>query len=357
MSHRTNLVKHKRYPRARSTISRIKTPGLVDLHFHGAFGIDVMTASAEELDHLSKIAWQKGIAGFCPTTLSSAPEILASRVEVLGKWIRQKRFPGARPLGIHLEGPFIHPMACGAHPPQTIRPFNWQELENLWSLSQETLKILTMAPEILSPEDLKKLCKWTQSRKITLSLGHSQATEAEATQAFEAGFRNVTHSWNAMRFHHREAGVMGAALGKKSIFLELILDQVHVSPTLIRWTRDLHPSQQICFISDCLPPAGNSDSNWYSFGSLQVRKENGASRLAQGSLAGGGLVLTDSYIQWLESETKHHRASALKLFKKTIQNTIQVPLQALKLSPTLISGRQIIWEFHSSGKILAIPVD
>lgn len=226
----------------------IQTLGLIDLHFHGAFGIDLMTAPEEDLNQLSLKLWQNGIAAFCPTTLSEKPGPLLTTVRRLGHWIRsfdgfygpgpQKKTPGAIPLGIHLEGPFIHPKSCGAHPPQTIRPLSIQELESLWEASQQTLKIITLAPELISSANLTRVIRWAKAKKIHLSLGHSQATTEEARLAFQKGIQGVTHAWNALPFHHRSPGPLGAAIGNPEIFLELILDQIHVDPVLIRWTQN-----------------------------------------------------------------------------------------------------------------------
>lgn len=162
------------------------TIGLVDIHFHGAFGIDLMSASPPELNHLSELLWKQGVAGFCPTTVSAPRKVLLDAVERLGRWIREKSAissslkmeispnsilssrndksikTGAVPLGIHLEGPFLSSGACGAHPPSAIRKFTWEELQELWTASHETLKIITLAPETLSHKELQKLGQWSR---------------------------------------------------------------------------------------------------------------------------------------------------------------------------------------------------
>ncbi len=230
MCYRKKVSHHPKRVKIKDLIPR-KTLGAIDIHFHGAFGIDLMSATAPELDFLSHQLWAHGIAGFCPTTLSAPFEILSDTVHRLGKWIRKGKFPGAKPIGIHLEGPFIHPTLCGAHPQKEIRAFDWKELLQLWTASQETLKMITIAPETLSTAQSIRLSQWAEEKKIHLSIGHSQATEKQAELAFQTGFKGVTHAWNALPFHHRNPGVMGAALGKKEIYLELILDQIHVSAT------------------------------------------------------------------------------------------------------------------------------
>jgi len=335
----------------------------VDLHFHGAFGIDLMTADQKALDRLSAQLWDAGISGFCATTLSTTKVELESAVRRLGSWIKAGSFPGAWPLGIHLEGPFIHPGACGAHPPGSIRPFSKAELLSLISASQDTIRLLTIAPEQLSAGSLTELREIAHKHQITLSLGHSRATEAQAKAAFDQGFTSLTHAWNALPFHHREPGPLGAALGRSDVFIELILDQIHVSPTVIRWTRALHPSNRTCLISDCVPAGGLSTpaGRPYRFGPLMVERHEGASRLPDGALAGGGLLLTESYAQWLLSESAATGLSAEQLFKESLTSLTDSPLAALKLPHSTLRSlrklRQVDWQLDPQGRLCVIPVD
>lgn len=349
-------------PRRKTAVKDISkrvatTPGGIDLHFHGAFGIDLMTAPPEAMTELSERLWQSGLSGFCPTTLSAGAEDLAQTVGRIGPWVRKKwdqksssrSSKEALPLGIHLEGPFIHPNSRGAHPAEVIRPVGLSELETLWELSENTLKILTIAPENVS--DLKGLTAWCRKRKIILSLGHSRATEEQATHAFDLGFSGVTHAWNALPFHHRAPGPLGAALGRKNVHIELIIDQVHVAPTLLRWTRKLHGKEPLCFVSDCVPAAamalpnetGDETGPWASFGSLKVRQQGGACRLADGSLAGGGFLLPQMIAKYLEMEAKLTGQPLTRLFKEQARHWSKDPVRALQLPAALqkraISGR------------------
>ncbi|MCM2321685.1 MAG: amidohydrolase family protein [Oligoflexia bacterium] len=321
--------------------------GLVDLHFHGAFGIDLMTASESELERLAEQLGAHGIAAFCPTTLSDTPARLHTAVSRLGRWIsgratQAKRSPAALPLGIHLEGPFLHPEACGAHPPSTIRTLTLTELDSLWKASQGTLKILTVAPETLAPALLRKLVAWCRRRRIILSLGHSRATEAQAQAAFEAGFTGVTHAWNALAFHHRSAGPLGAALGRKDVYVELIPDLAHVSATLIRWTRRLHEGCPVCFVSDAVPATG-THGEWQPFGPLKVRFEKNASRLPDGALAGGGLLLSESFGRWVLREATETGRPASEILKEALPCVTSAPLRALGLKASLLGARRVRW--------------
>lgn len=324
-----------------------RSPGLVDLHFHGAFGIDLMTATHNELNVLSEKLWEHGVAAFCPTILSASPKNLKETIDRIGTWVRSMhgRSSSARalPLGIHLEGPFINPKSRGAHPAGVLRPLTFAELEELWRVSQHTLKILTLAPETLELP-AKKLANWAETRKILLSLGHSQATQAQAHEAFrQGGFRSVTHAWNALSFHHRNPGSLGAALGNPKVFLELIPDLVHVDPTVIRWTRKLHGSGNICFVSDCVPAAHTSRHSWHPFGSLKIAFQDGACRLKDGTVAGGGLLLSEAYALWLRNESKQTLAPMARIFKESIGSVTEVPLRMLKIPSSRLRGRTIYW--------------
>ena len=323
-----------------------------------------MTAAPRQLDELARRLYQSGIAAFCPTTLSVGPEALAQTVTRLGAWIKKTSTSpdpeSALPIGIHLEGPFIHRGSCGAHPPSALRKLTMKELERLWKLSQGTLKILTVAPETLSPSQIKLLVSWCRKRQILLSLGHSRATEEQANVAFKAGFSGVTHAWNALSFHHRSPGPLGAAIGRDGVYLELIIDQVHVSPTLIRWTRRLHGDQPLCFVSDCVPAAATaSDSRagpWHRFGPLKTRQEKGACRLPDGLLAGGGVLLPEAICRWIETESKETGLTPVQLLRDAHRHWFRDPLQALRLNRFIknhASRLQIQW-FSQKGRLVAV---
>lgn len=346
--------------------SGLTSAGMVDIHFHGAYGIDLMRAQEPELDHLSALLWADGIAAFCPTTLSASSGDLLQAVETLGAWVRKlqtewhpdpARDPRAYPLGLHLEGPFINSGACGAHPAEVIRPLQFRELNALWDASHKTIKILTIAPETLSTADLKRLVKWASKRRVVLSLGHSRASQEEASAAIDLGFSGVTHAWNALpAFHHRDPGPLGACIGNPKAYLELIIDQVHVSQKVLRWTVELHTAQKgkICFVSDCAPAAATRPSGeheWVSFGPVKCRFENGASRLPGGGLAGGGLLLSEAYARWVGTEAGETGKSIKTTLLNSIEYVSDSPLKALGFAPRRFAKRRIQWSISSKGAI------
>ncbi|MGK5081748.1 hypothetical protein WDW37_00460 [Bdellovibrionota bacterium FG-1] len=304
----------------------------MDIHFHGAFGTDLMTAGAIDLRNLSVRLAQSGIAAFCATTLSAPLSELRPAVRRLGAWIIAARpEQGALPLGIHLEGPYINPDARGAHSLRAIRPLQIKELDALWEDSQHTLKIITLAPEQLSITALKAVRQWTKKRQIILSIGHSQATFDQAKTAFDAGVCGVTHAWNALSFHHRDTGTLGAALGRPDVTVELILDQVHVAAPILRWTQAIHGNSGICYVSDCVNATGTRPGSWHPFGNHKIQLKNGACRTSDGLIAGGGLLLSDAFAHWIETQMIHTGRSGWQLVQAEIPSLTTIPLKYLGL--------------------------
>jgi N-acetylglucosamine-6-phosphate deacetylase len=338
----------------RKTAVKIKSVGAVDIHFHGAFGIDLMSATPQDLDLLARRLKAQGVAAFCPTTLSVAWPKLLEAVRRLGQWTAaRKKDPdplAALPLGIHLEGPYISPGACGAHPPEGIRKLKLEELDQLWTESAHQLKILTVAPELIPSHELRKLVAWARKRRVTLSAGHSRATQSQAKSAFDLGFSSLTHAWNAVGFHQRTPGVMGAALGRKDVHLELILDQVHVSPAVMRWTQAIH-GPAVCFVSDCVPAGATQDGASYPFGHLRVRLKDGACRLPGGALAGGGQLLPQAFKKWVRNEAAHSGISVARILKRDLPSLHAMPLRSIGLRAERLNLGKVEWEITPSGAV------
>jgi N-acetylglucosamine-6-phosphate deacetylase len=295
-----NRVKDKATPLLRrisvsKAESRWRAPGAIDLHFHGAFGIDLMTADATQLDRLSEQLFRKGISAFLPTTISAGMSETEAALVRLGQWIHSHHDVGPRsgaafPLGIHLEGPFISKGCCGAHPEKHLIPPSLKLLQRWQRLSQRTIAKITLAPETAPWSEIRSILRWAAREQICISLGHSRSDAALARKAFNSGATAITHAWNAMPFHHRSPGILGEALGRKGVSVEVIPDNVHVSDALVDWTVRLHP-QGVCFVSDAVPAAHRRD--WSTFGPIRVRIKDGAGRTKDGSLAGGGLSLLE----------------------------------------------------------------
>lgn len=339
-------------------------PRWVDLHFHGVWGFDfhspALTADSFTL-FCQRLANDEGAAAFCPTTVTAPWTELLEALGRIGsatraQWERLKFDPHAkqwkRPaptkgaqavpealsLGIHLEGPFLAAPACGAHPPAALLPLTLDRLDAIWEASLQTIVRITFAPEAvdagLQPQ---VLLDWARKRRVTLSIGHTQVGEARAREWFDLGVQGVTHAWNALSFHHRAPGVLGAALGRRDVTVEVIGDQLHVAPSVALWVRTLQGPARTALVSDCTPAAHTPHGTVHSMGPLlHVTRslQDGASHLVDpskplqgGGLAGGALLLSDQWDLWSKSHPDVDWSESMS----------RAPLVALGLAPAVIT--------------------
>ena len=247
-------------------------PGLIDLHFHGAMGVDALDGNLEPL-----CRWQaeRGITGFLPT-LSTAPMEQMARVASA-----PKPKNGAEILGFHLEGPFLAPAKKGA------QNGDWIRLPDLAALSQvPDVKMLTLAPELPGAMELIQNCD------CVVSLGHTACDYETAVAAIEAGANCLTHTFNAMPpMLHRDPGPIGAAV-EKGIYAQLICDGFHVHRAAVLAAYRMFGPEKLVLISDCIAPAGLPEGKAVS-GGLTVEIRNGELRLEDGTIAGSCASLWD----------------------------------------------------------------
>lgn len=270
-------------------------PGFVDIHIHGGFGIDFMSASAAQMLELAEKLGEKGYEAFLPTTVSASAKDVAHALENLPE---DDRMPG-----FHLEGPFISPSFPGAQPKESIIPpppategKGDDKGQSQWTdiLNDPRLTVVTMAPEL--PGALA-LAKSFQERTVRLSMGHTNATFDEAKKGFESGFRHATHTFNAMRgFHHREAGALGYALAEDAMWTELIYDRKHVSKEAAALLFKLKPREKIIAVSDGTMASGMPEGSTFDMWGRKVRMCDGAVYLdGTRTLAGSAITLLDAF--------------------------------------------------------------
>src|SRR5947209_8673354 len=199
----------------------ILTAGLLDIHFHGAAGHDVMEASPEALETVSTYLGRAGVSQFLPTTVTASLDTTLRSLDSMATFIEKEPSAGAaKALGIHIEGPFLTHAKRGMHPAEFLLPPTPELLDRFWDASRGNLRLMTIAPE--QPGAIE-----TISRAVTLgircSMGHSAATKAEALAGIRAGVTTATHTFNAMRaLDHREPGILGVTLDRDDIYADLI---------------------------------------------------------------------------------------------------------------------------------------
>lgn len=262
------------------------SPGLIDVHLHGALGKEVMDGEVESLRQMASHQAACGVTGFFPTTLTSSLEAMTAAIEAV-KEAKKENLP-SEILGIHLEGPFISQKRKGAQDPKYIREINEQELERLAESLNGLKTLITIAPE--AGRNLDYIKKMTELGWV-VSIGHSDATYDEARKAIEAGSNHATHLFNAWReFHHREPGGIGAVLDSDQVFVELIADGIHVHPCFIRLAVFRKGKDRVCLITDSLKETGLPDGT-YAWGGLEVVLKGNEIRLMDSGVLAGSVLL------------------------------------------------------------------
>lgn len=227
-------------------------PGLIDTHTHGAFGVDFFSGKPlkKALDQLAK----RGVTGILPTVSTRRKEDFLFAVDFLG------RETDDRILGIHTEGPFLNPVRKGAMMEMYMTPPDLGYFRELYAASRGKIRLATVAPELDGVRAFAELCS---DLGVHLSMGHTDATYAEAARAADWGICRVTHAYNAMRpLHHREPGVLGFAFDDDRIMCELICDFGHVSPQMVRLALKAKGYRNLTVISDNSSWCGYSDGDY-----------------------------------------------------------------------------------------------
>ena len=284
--------------------------GGVDLQINGGLGLAftdverrhvVETQHVASLQEIGQFLWRQGVDAFLPTLVTTSVEKIQRSLSIFADFAasQPQEQPTARILGVHLEGPFLNPQKRGAHPAEYLLPLTIDNVKRALGDYAHVVKVMTLAPEL----DLTgEVIAYLRSLGITVSLGHSLATAAQAEEAFKLGASMVTHAFNAMPgLHHREPGLLGAALVHPNVYCGMIADGQHLCPTMIQLLlRAGCYEKGIFLVSDALAPIGLPDGV-YPWDSRQIEVKNGTARLPDGTLAGTTLPLlvgVQNLVQW-----------------------------------------------------------
>ena len=277
--------------------AHIVTPGFIEPHIHGCGGVDVMEATYDSLNVVSRIVARHGTTSFLATTVSAPTPILTHVVERLGTLVA-KPLDGAQLLGIHLEGPFINETNRGTHQAANLcRPDS--DLLKTWiTASRSTIRLITIAPELDPGFTIAMLAA---QHGIRVAMGHSNASWEVASEAAGHGVCYAVHTFNAMRpFAHREPGIVGAVLTDDRIFAEIIADGIHVHPAAVRLLARAKSRDRILLVTDAISATDMPDGE-YVLGPNRVTVAHGVCRDPEGRLAGSTLtqeLAVKNYCDW-----------------------------------------------------------
>jgi N-acetylglucosamine-6-phosphate deacetylase len=270
------------------------TPTFFDVHAHGAAGHDVMEATPEAMHAVNSFLASRGVGHYLATTVTAPIEKTLRSLEGIANAIEDHSATSeARPIGIHLEGPFISHAKRGVHPPADILPPSISLLDRFQQAARGHIRLITVAPEIPGATEM---IAHAVANGIRVSIGHTNATASEAQEGIDAGATSATHIYNAMRaLDHREPGVLGKVLDSEALYAELICDGIHVAPELVRLWLKAKGEDRCILVTDSMSAAGMPDGI-YTLGTLKVKVADGralaADDLAEGKSTLAGSILT-----------------------------------------------------------------
>ena len=261
-------------------------PGFVDVHIHGFAGHDTMEGTLEAISSMAEKLASTGTTAFLPTTTGAPVETLKPIMQLSNSFAQVK---GAKPLALHLEGPFISKKVPGAMDPNLFRQANRDDIMEL--LSEGKALMVTMAPEIEGHLDMIELFA---GYGVSVSLGHTSTDYETAAKAYAKGATSITHYFNAMSpFQHRQPGLIGAGL-LYPFYLQFIADGVHTHiatmKIMCKYVKD-----RLVLITDATMAAGLGKPGTYTLGNRKIIVDETSARLENGTLAGSVLTMDKGF--------------------------------------------------------------
>jgi N-acetylglucosamine-6-phosphate deacetylase len=301
----------------------ILAPGFIDIHVHGGAGHDVMEPGDDALARMERHFTRHGVTSYCPTTVTAPLDVTFAALDRLAVAHEKPRDSDrAKPIGLHLEGPFLSHAKRGVHPAENLVAPSIALFERLWQAAAGKVSLMTVAPELPGAVEM---IKDATARGVSISLGHSNGTLAEAEAGIAAGGRHATHTFNAMRpLDHREPGVLGVVLADDRLSADLIADGLHVHPEMVSlFLRAKGPAGAV-LITDALSATGMGDGR-FRLGNFEIEVKGDRCE-HNGTLAGSVLTL-DRAVR-----------NVMQFAKWTLQEAVRLAT----LNPARVLGRNDI---------------
>ena len=264
----------------------ILAPGFIDVQVNGGGGALLNEApSVETVVRIARSHRRHGTTGLLPTVITDAASVLDGAIVA----VKAARENEPAVLGIHIEGPFLDVERKGAHAARFIREMTMADVEHVADADCGAV-ILTLAPNKVKPELVAELAR----RGVLVSLGHAEASVAEAQAALKAGATAFTHLYNAMsQLTGRDPGMVGAALTDDASFIGLIADGFHVHDVAMKVAIGVAGPRRIMLVSDAMSPAAGGPDTFELQGRT-VRRRDGRLTLEDGGLAGSNLTMDEA---------------------------------------------------------------
>ncbi len=268
-------------------------PGFVDVHIHGAVGVDVNEADADGLLQIAGYLAKNGVTSWVPTLVPDSDANYERSIREIGCLMgMQVDEPVAQAVGVHYEGVFASEKMCGALRPEFFKVANRQlAKDSRLPRLEKGVHMTTLAPEI---DGGIELIKALVADGWVVSIGHTRADAGTLDRAFAVGARHMTHFFNAMTgIHHRDLGVAGWGLGNKDVTFDIIADGIHVHPQMLRVACRSKSPDNVTLISDSVAPTGLGDGEYELWGET-IKVTDGRTQNERGSIAGSVISLFDA---------------------------------------------------------------
>ncbi len=273
---------------------RALIPGFVDQHCHGGGGNTLITTDAAETFRAAELHLQHGTTSIMGSLVTGTREALIDQIRTLSPLVDQDVL-----MGIHLEGPWLSKLHCGAHAVDQLRPPESSEVGELLAVGGGRIKMVTIAPEL--PGAIQAIHQIVRADAVA-AIGHTDADYEIAKTAIEAGATVATHLSNAMRpLHHRDPGAIGALMEDPRVTVELIADGVHVHPAVLRLVYNEAGINRVALVTDAMGAAGAPDGR-YLLGELEVDVVDGIARLVEGGAIAGSTLTLDRAMRFVVLE-------------------------------------------------------
>lgn len=271
-------------------------PGFIDVHIHGAVGVDTLEASAQQLDEMSLYLAQCGVTSWLPTLVPAADEVYESVANAVAEAI-SSGVSGARVVGIHYEGPFVNLLQCGALHREYFKSFSDPSVLDSLKTPPGAVCMITLAPEVAGGIELVRELK---SRGWVISIGHTRASIELLDEALSAGASHMTHFMNAMPpLHHRSPGPIGWGLLRDEVTFDMIADGIHLDREVLRLLAKVKGTERISLISDAIAATGKGDGEYHIWGET-IGVKDGRTSNAAGSIAGAVITMLEA-VQMMRS--------------------------------------------------------
>ena len=322
---------------------RTVVPGLIDIHTHGAVGVDVNAADAEGFEKICRFFASQGTTSWLGSVLTDTREQTLWSIDQYKAW---KRIPhqGAELMGIHLEGPFLCAEYKGAMPEHLLRKPDMELLKEYQDAAEGGIRYITVSPEV---EGIPEFIPYMKSLGMQVAIGHSGADYDTARKAIRNGALGATHTGNAMKLLHQHfPAIWGAVLEDDDVFCEMICDGRHLHPGTVRFIIKMKGLDKVVAITDSIMAAGLPDGK-YKLGVNDVVVVDGDAKLADGGSRAGSTLTTGQALKNVLEYTGRSLQDVIPMFTENPARLIGVYDQVGSLNPGKAANLVVLDETYS----------